>query len=113
MNQKGFSQVILLSITLVLILVGIGGFLLLPEKKMSPSKNEKTVRQEVSSEDVTSPIEPTPSRTQSIQLSKPKTQPAQPQSSVPQCGDKKQLFTTLPISLSDLRFIRPLGFIVA
>lgn len=74
MNQKGFSQVILLGIVVV-VLVGVGGFLILREKKAPSSGNEKTVQQELSSENVTSPIEPTPSPAQSIQPQNPKTQP--------------------------------------
>lgn len=56
-NNKGFSQVILLGIVAVIILIGAGSFLLFPEDKTSLS--EKMARQEVSSENVTNPIEPT------------------------------------------------------
>lgn len=47
MNQKGFSQVILLGMVAVLILAGVGGFLVLREKKVPSSGNEKTAQQEV------------------------------------------------------------------
>lgn len=46
MNQKGFSQIILLGIVAVLVLAGGGGFLVLREKKMSSS--EKTIQREES-----------------------------------------------------------------
>jgi hypothetical protein len=48
MNQRGFSQIILLGIITILILAGASGFLLLPEKKIPSSENEKAARQEVS-----------------------------------------------------------------
>lgn len=38
MNQKGFSQVILLGIVAVLVLIGVGGFLVLQKKKTSSSQ---------------------------------------------------------------------------
>ena len=75
MNQKGFSQVILLGIIAVIILAGAGGFLVLREKEMPSSENEKTVQQEVSFEDITSSIEPTTSPAQSTQIPKPEVQP--------------------------------------
>lgn len=74
MSQKGFSQVILLGIVAVLVLIGTGGVLVFREKKLS--SHEKTVQQDVSSEDMASPIEPIPSPAQSIQPAKPKMQPA-------------------------------------
>ena len=54
-GEKGFSQIILLSIIAVLVLAGAGDFLLVPKKNMlsenaetSSPENEKTARQEVS-----------------------------------------------------------------
>ena len=70
MNQKGFSQIILLGIIAVIILAGAGGFLVFREKKMLSSENRKTVQQEESSEDMTSPIEATTSALQRAPLSK-------------------------------------------
>ena len=65
MNQKGFAPFIIIIIATLAIGFGVGGFLVFREKKMPLSENEKTVRQEVSSENMTIPIEPTPSPTQS------------------------------------------------
>ncbi|MDP3769662.1 MAG: M23 family metallopeptidase [bacterium] len=87
-NQKGFSQVILLGIIAALILIGAGGFLLLPEKKTSSFENEKVVRQEVSSEDTASPIEPTPSRAE------PSSSPSLPISSQPKESPKPTIQPT-------------------
>lgn len=73
-SKKGFSKIILLGIIVVIILAGAGGFLLFSEKKTTSS--EKTAQQELSSENMTSPIEPTPSPVELKQPPKPKMQPA-------------------------------------
>jgi len=72
-DEKGFSQIILLSIIALLVLAGAGGLMLFPEKK-TPSY-EKTAQQEISPEDTTNPIEPPPSTAEPIQSPKPKPQP--------------------------------------
>lgn len=56
MMQNGISQIISLGVVAVLILVGVGSFLVLQEKQVS--SHEKTVQQV---EDVINPIELTPS----------------------------------------------------
>lgn len=97
MNQKGFSQIILLGIIAVLILAGAGRVLVFREKKVPSS--EKMVRQEISFEDVTSPIEPTPTPAQSIQPSKPKTQPELKPKSVPPPSPTMQ--ESMPVKKED------------
>ena len=60
MNQKRFASLIIIVIATLVIGAGIGGFLLLPEKKIPSYENEKTVQQEVSF------IEPTPLRAEPV-----------------------------------------------
>ena len=74
MNQRGFASLVIIVIILV-ISAGVGGFLVFQEKKTPSSENKKTVQQEEPSEDVVSPIEPTPPPAQFIQTPKPETQP--------------------------------------
>ncbi|GEM_PF-1468209 len=69
-GKRGFSQIILLGIVAVLVLTGVGGFLLFPEKRIPPSENEKTVQQERSYKDVASPVEPILPRAQSVKNKK-------------------------------------------
>ena len=95
-SRQGFSQIILLGIIAALILAGASGFLILREKKIPSSENEKTVRQEVPSEDMTSPIEPTQSPLQSMQPPrseirqelKPKSAPQTTQLVQMSCGNE-------------------------
>ena len=90
--SKGFAPLIIIIIATLVIGVGVGGFLLFREKKISSFENEKTAQQKVSSEDITSPIEPTPSRTEPIPPSKPKTQPELKPKSAPPQGIFKNFF---------------------
>jgi hypothetical protein len=69
-GRQGFSQIILLSVVAVVILAGVGWFLLFSEKNIPPSENEKTVQQEEPSEDVASPVEPILPRAQSVENKK-------------------------------------------
>ena len=48
MNQKGFAPLIIIIIAILVISAGIGGFLVLREKKILFSENEKTIQQEKS-----------------------------------------------------------------
>lgn len=74
MNQRGFSQIILLGIVAVVILVGAGSFSLLQEKKV-PAPEKTAQPEEVSSESGTSPTEPAPLQAQSLPPPKPKIEP--------------------------------------
>lgn len=58
MNQKGFAPLIIIVIATLVISAGVGGFLLLPEKKTSSS--EKMAQQEISPEDITSSMKTQP-----------------------------------------------------
>lgn len=104
--KKGFSQIILLGIIAVLVLAGAGGFLVLREKEIT--SYEKTVQQEVSSENMTSPINPPPpseaptvasqtSRNRQQLLPPPSPAPVSPIASLPTPTPvPKQPTSTLP-----------------
>ena len=60
MNQKGFIPLVVVIIAVLVAGAGVGGFLVLREKKMSSFENEKTVQQKEYSENTENPVEPTP-----------------------------------------------------
>lgn len=139
MNERGFSQIIPLGIVVVLILAGVSWFWVSQEKKtlylgnnpqqdVSLHKTEEITRSTAVENKVspTNPIfskmphaEPTVVPSSKSNLSTPtKASPASPTADdtlafIPSCGDKKDFFSALPVNLSDLVFIRPLGFIGA
>lgn len=69
-GKQGFAPLIIIVIATLVVGAGVSGFLVFREKSRSSSENEKMVRQEVSSEDPTSPVGPIPSPTPSIQPSR-------------------------------------------
>ncbi|MDP3725716.1 MAG: hypothetical protein Q8R36_00790 [bacterium] len=134
MHQKGFAPLIIIVIVTLVIGAGVGGFLVLREKKIPSFENEKTVQQEVPLEDIASPIEPTPSPVQSIQPPSPKTQPepkpksaplqptqvtASPTAPTPQspssaCKGRGTVnFTSPPMRIEEIGHIWPIGLMNA
>ncbi|MEK7664375.1 MAG: hypothetical protein AAB340_02995 [Patescibacteria group bacterium] len=119
MNPRGFIPIVVIVAVIILLAAG-GGTLLIYQKsatrQSSPPITEKTTPIPSKEKLPSTPEEPPVTREEQKpkSQSQPKqSQPTQPQSPILPCGDKKELFTALPVSLSDLTFIRPLGFIGA
>ena len=93
-GERGFAPLIIIVIILV-IGAGVGGFLVLREKKTPFTENEKTSQQKESSEDMKNPIETIPSPAQSIQSPTPKIQPElKPKSDVSSTPKQTQKYGT-------------------
>ncbi|MDP3725444.1 MAG: peptidoglycan DD-metalloendopeptidase family protein [Nanoarchaeota archaeon] len=104
-GKQGFSQVILLGIIAVIVLTGVGGFLVLREKraptsqesaqqKVSPPETEAPTRSletQAVGNSVTSPIEPIPSPVQPIQPPKSQPQPEPKPKSAPPASPQKTI----------------------
>ncbi|MEK7552148.1 MAG: hypothetical protein AAB534_01905 [Patescibacteria group bacterium] len=120
-NRKGFSQIILLGIVAILVLVGAGGFLLLPEKEKSiPNIPIQPSNPQTQSElKLTENIQPA---SQNVEIVKNVDRVPNTDSSAVQIGKRfsngacdgsgKKLMTTAPMNPEDVQMILPYGTMV-
>lgn len=121
MNQKGFSQVMLLSIVAAGILAGVGGCLVLREKEKLPppksalsgSLSPPALGNLCSGQDeCTALCHNNRGRCEAYCKKNSKNELCRvlfPLESIPSCGSRKEWFTTSPVSLGALEVMAPVG----